>query len=253
MQRNTQPPEPLVTRQDDELEVHSIFRTTQGEGPYAGTPAVFIRLAGCNLQCPACDTDYTSKRATLSPAAIVAQARTLMQAKPRTELPLCYTESRLPLVVVTGGEPFRQPLGEAVRALYHAGFRIQIETNGILCPTDFPFTLATIVCSPKASVIHAALMPHIAALKYIITAGRVDPDDGLPTETMLAVNRRVARPNNAFRGEVYVQPLDESGNATGGAFWLNEANVAHREAAMASADKFGYRLCLQLHKLLNLE
>ena len=40
-------------------DVHSIFPTIQGEGPFVGQPAIFIRLAGCNLQCPACDTDYT--------------------------------------------------------------------------------------------------------------------------------------------------------------------------------------------------
>ncbi len=36
------------------LSVHSLFYTLQGEGPYSGHPAVFIRLAGCNLQCPKC-------------------------------------------------------------------------------------------------------------------------------------------------------------------------------------------------------
>ena len=43
-------------------DVQEVFPTIQGEGPDAGVPAVFVRLAGCTLTCPACDSDYTSKR-----------------------------------------------------------------------------------------------------------------------------------------------------------------------------------------------
>ena len=59
---NGQPIEKVQRTFDGTLEVHSIFKTIQGEGPFCGTPAVFIRLAGCNLQCPWCDTCllYTS-------------------------------------------------------------------------------------------------------------------------------------------------------------------------------------------------
>jgi len=44
------------------LDIVSIFPTIQGEGPYTGQRAVFVRLAGCNLMCPGCDTDYTTGR-----------------------------------------------------------------------------------------------------------------------------------------------------------------------------------------------
>ena len=51
---NAQPAEKPDRREDGSLEVHSVFLTIQGEGPFAGRPAVFVRLAGCVLHCPQC-------------------------------------------------------------------------------------------------------------------------------------------------------------------------------------------------------
>ena len=74
---NTQPVEKTWHDPLGVLKVHSIFNTIQGEGPLAGKPAVFVRLAGCNLQCVQCDTDYTSKEEKLSPPAIVERIKSL--------------------------------------------------------------------------------------------------------------------------------------------------------------------------------
>ena len=68
---NQQAPEKQQLRGDGLLAVHSIFYTIQGEGPFAGETAVFVRLAGCNLQCPLCDTDYTSDRRMVGPMGLV--------------------------------------------------------------------------------------------------------------------------------------------------------------------------------------
>ena len=97
MEVNTQPREKLDHRSDGSLEVHHIWKTIQGEGPLAGSPAVFVRLAGCTLQCSFCDTDYTSKRVRQEPEEILAGIKAIGGG--------CNT------VVLTGGEPFRQNVG----------------------------------------------------------------------------------------------------------------------------------------------
>ena len=90
---NIQPIEKYVQAENKMLDVHSIFYTIQGEGPFTGCPAVFVRLAGCNLKCPGCDTDYTSNRTPMTAEQILNKILEL--ASPAT------------LVVITGGEPFR--------------------------------------------------------------------------------------------------------------------------------------------------
>lgn len=250
---NQQPSEQVARLPEGYVELHHVFKTIQGEGPFAGSPSVFVRLAGCNLQCPWCDTDYTSQRELVGPSDIVHKVAALLPAAPRHTLPAGYVEALCPLVVVTGGEPFRQSLGPFVRELHRAGYRVQIETNGTLYDPLFPFELATVVCSPKTPRIHPRLGQHLAALKYVIDANHVDPQDGLPSETMGAA-WRVARPPEDFRGEVYVQPLDEAGaEADAAEFCECYANRANLRAAVASAMEHGYRLCIQTHKLTGLE
>jgi len=226
---NTQPIEKQSLDRGGFVEVHHIFPTMQGEGPYAGTPAVFIRLAGCNLQCPWCDTEYTSKRQLMSPERIVREVEGLT------------SPSRL--VVITGGEPFRQNISDMCRALVHSGFAVQIETNGTLYVDGLPWDAITVVCSPKAGKLNRALEHRVNAFKYVLHADHIDPDDGLPTR-VLDRDSNIARPPIDFVGPVYVQPIDV-GDAV--------ENQRHTQAALASALKYGHILCLQMHKLIGLE
>jgi 7-carboxy-7-deazaguanine synthase (Cx14CxxC type) len=133
--------------------VKEIFYTLQGEGANAGTPAVFLRFAGCNLWsgreqdratavCRFCDTDFTGtdgpgggkfRTAAALAQAVVAKWPKRMKARR--------------FVVCTGGEPLLQ-LDRALTAALHArGFRIAIETNGTLAP---PQGVDWVCVSPKA-------------------------------------------------------------------------------------------------------
>ena len=95
------------------ITVNEIFYSLQGEGHFSGVPAVFIRLSGCNLRCPFCDTDHTSGT-PMSPVQIAESAA----AYPARH------------AVITGGEPGLQLNDELIDALHARGFYIQTETNG---------------------------------------------------------------------------------------------------------------------------
>lgn len=228
MQLNMQPVEKQNLREDGALDIVSCFYTIQGEGPFSGMPAVFIRTAGCDLQCPACDSDYTTNRKLHTVEEIVTRVKELM--------PLSG------LVVLTGGEPLRQNLVPVIRKLRDFNYQVQIETNGTFF-LDSLWNSGTIVCSPKTGSINEKLKPYIRHLKYIVANGKVDPEDGLPTDS-LGAGVRVARPWPGFKGTVWVQPLD-SGNA--------QENSLHRQEAVNSCLKWNYRLCLQIHKLCGLD
>lgn len=227
---NTQPISKSNHTPDGPVLVHSIFYTIQGEGPFAGRPAVFVRLAGCNLQCPACDTEYTGGE-LLSPEQVIDRVHAM-------------TTQRT-LVVISGGEPFRQNIGPLVARLSR-GFDVQIETNGTLYLPGFPYDQATIVCSPKAGVIQRKLQPYIDALKYVLHADSIRPEDGLPIRALghTAVPY-VARPTAAMERlkTIYVQPIDEN----------ESENPRHLAATIKSAQDHGYTLCLQLHKIIGME
>lgn len=231
---NIQPREKRTTK-SDYLSVHSVFQTIQGEGPFCGVPCVFIRLAGCNLQCPACDTDYTSGRSS-------ATADELVQNVKR------YRADGL--VVITGGEPFRQNIQELCMKLFRAGYFVQIESNGTLpAPDGLPFNKDTssrwgvyLVCSPKTGKVDHSIAGYACAFKYVLEYGNVRHEDGLPLQALRhTASPYPARPPEGWRGVIYVQPLDSKDDAE---------NLLHLGEAIRSSFTFGYTLQLQIHKII---
>jgi 7-carboxy-7-deazaguanine synthase len=234
MQINQQQPLAVERRADGILDVHSYFHTIQGEGPFAGRAAFFIRLRGCNLMCPWCDTEYTSQSELYTPGALAGLV--LQQRDPGD------------IVVITGGEPFRQNLGPAVEAITDQGFTVQIETNGTLYDPSFPFDLATIVCSPKTGRINPEFARRVTAYKYVLAADSVDPSDGLPLQALdhpLGKKfERVARPPEDWDGPIFLQPMDAKDEAS---------NAANTRACAEMVMRFPrYTLGIQMHKLTGL-
>jgi organic radical activating enzyme len=247
---NNQPPMGTDRHALGQLKVHSYFPTIQGEGIFAGQAAFFIRLMGCNLQCPGCDTEYTTDAPLL--------------LYPRAVVELLETAGRHygDLVVITGGEPFRQNITPAVLELVEHGYHVQIETNGTLYLENFPKSEeVTIVCSPKTARINPVLAARVDAFKYVIQAGHV-ADDGLPTDALYnlagigrdpvrtgRIARRVARPPDEWEGPVYVQPMDEKDDVKN----LNNLREAARTVMNGSPrDELLYVLGTQMHKDIGL-
>ncbi len=213
-----------------ELSIQEVFYTLQGEGPFSGQPAVFVRLAGCNLRCYWCDTDFESLAHRTELDRLIDE---IERVRP------CHCD----LVVITGGEPLRQNIAPLVDRLIGKGLRVQIETSGSLW-THLPLhPNLTVVCSPKTPKLEARIVPRISAFKYVVADAELDPDDGLPlvSTQRRGMVQRVARPQG--QKPVFVMPRDD-GDPT--------KNAANCRAAAQSALTFGYILTLQTHKLVGL-
>ncbi len=206
--------------------VKEIFYTLQGEGGNAGSPAVFLRFAGCNLWsgreqdrrraiCRFCDTDFVGTDGAgggkfPDAAALAAAVARRWPARNRKNR----------LVVCTGGEPLLQLDRALVGALHARGFRIAIETNGTLTP---PPGIDWICVSPKAG----------AALK--VKSGDelklVYPQRGLAPASLSRLRFR----------QFFLQPMD------------GPQRSRHTRLAVAYCKRHPqWRLSLQTHKMIGI-
>ncbi len=138
--------------------ISEIFWSAQGEGVHSGRPAIFIRLSGCSLRCPYCDTrDAWGGGLDMSPREIAAAVAGLQAAAPRSR------------VVITGGEPLEQDLRGLVAALKRRHGFVAVETNGLHFQ-DLPFDWWTV--SPKDAAayrVHPRLWERASEFKLLVT------------------------------------------------------------------------------------
>jgi len=207
----------------------SPFYTIQGEGPYAGHPAVFLRLHGCNLSCIFCDTNFSDPNDPVQPLIeIVSSICSLVQ------------KTHAQVVVVTGGEPLRQNILPLCRSLVSAlHVKVQIETAGTLWVNGIE-DWAEIVCSPKTPSIHLQAHQHAKAFKYVVSAD-MEFDGFIPVTATQANARpaRLARPR--YGAPVYLSPMDEY-DAT--------KNLLNKKKVAELALKYGCVAGIQMHKEL---
>lgn len=115
--------------------VNDIYTTVQGEGCQTGTAMVLLRLQGCGVGCPWCDTKETweSNPKNARPSIAEAMGANVLYAvtEPRTIAQYIATQCAGPRwVLITGGEPAEQPLGPLVEELQDRGYRVAVETSG---------------------------------------------------------------------------------------------------------------------------
>jgi 7-carboxy-7-deazaguanine synthase len=212
----------------------SPFLTIQGEGPYAGYPAVFVRLHGCHLRCTFCDTEFDN------PADKEVDTEWLVRAIKG----MCGPAR---LVVITGGEPMRQNILPLCQELFNYGFNVQIETAGTFWVEGLDLMMGVdIVCSPKTPTIHLMIYENAKAFKYVIS-GTMQFSGGrygyvpITSTHPLARAAQLALPRPGC--PVYLSPCDEGNEVV---------NRFNRQLVGSLAMEYGVIAGLQLHKFMEL-
>ena len=237
-----------VQKARDTYRVKAIWKTLQGEGLFAGRPAVFVRLVGCNLwsgyeatrerdmqrtgaSCPGwCDTDFTKEGSTQYTATRLAEA-------------MSEIGQGVKFCVITGGEPLLQMDAALIEAIHAEGFFIAIETNGTQSLAASCWNTQRqeitgpdwIVCSPKLAASSLEL-EYFDELKLVVP-------DYLPID---------------FQGFVTRQRVHQVQHATLPLLWVQaEDGIRLQESqqlaiALALSDP-AWRVSVQTHKILNVE
>lgn len=191
----------------DSLFVTSMFFTLQGEGPYAGMPAVFIRLAKCNLDCSFCDTFFDDGDWMTFDQIEVKMKETIAQyfiersmTIPTWAISMQFSikdgqvepgDTFYPgvVLVMTGGEPLLQDNISAFMQKQLSVFKaVQVESNGIPA-TEVPEGV-TLVCSPKCAEKGGKAIKYFApsktildradCLKFVMSADQDSPYSSIP-------------------------------------------------------------------------
>lgn len=221
--------------------VKSIFKTLQGEGYFAGKPAVFLRFVGCNLwsgeeatrandaeknscKCPLfCDTDFRSEGSkSFKLDELISEIKRVAD--------------KIRFCVITGGEPFLQADAELIRSLKNEGFFVAIETNGTktisgsfsneseVIPPDW------IVCSPKTK---DPVIEYFHELKVVV-----------PQYSPKQYEFLIERIKTENKNDIHLWAQPEDG-----------ANIsdATQEAIKFCLSNPEWRVSVQTHKVLGIE
>lgn len=217
--------------------VNDIYYTIQGEGCLTGVPAVFLRLHGCPVACPFCDTKETwvldpeNEKNTLTDGLGI---NNLYSYQSGSEINAYITEHFrfAQWVVITGGEPAQYPLKSLVTALHDGGYKVAIETSGTECGhLDAGFDWITV--SPKMNMpggkrIQIQTLETANEIKQVVgKQADLDKLDGLLSTCTLPESVTIC-----------LQPMSQSIKAT--------------ELCIETAKKKAWRLSIQVHKYLNL-
>jgi 7-carboxy-7-deazaguanine synthase len=190
---------PRESNKEGLLQVQDIWPTLQGEGPFQGMPAIFIRLTGCNLACSFCDTHWDDENDQYMSIEDIHHRVHKINYKDMRPNGISLRGAQpgwfeYKLVVLTGGEPARQDLAGLIGALTEGGtdgYDVQIETAGTYWQDIFAHPKVTIVCSPKTRHVHPKILERCKHWKYVIQYDKVSIIDGLPAGTTQNVTEKM--------------------------------------------------------------
>jgi 7-carboxy-7-deazaguanine synthase len=202
------------------LKIIEIFPSLQGEGLRQGEPTIFVRFAGCNLECSFCDTRYAWRGGRDYSA---EQAMDKIN-RIRNRFPARW-------VCLTGGEPLLHDLRPLVSLLHKEKFKVQVETNATLY---YPLAADWFTISPKPPAYFRAAQYRARAKEVKLVATR---------DLRLEVIKKLRR---AFpeRTALLLQPQSNQ------RWSQNLAAKLLKQAIEAGLNNI--RVSVQLHKILRL-
>jgi len=211
------------------IAVNEVFDTIQGEGVHTGRPATFVRLARCNLACMKCDSEFNNPVMEMTVAEIIKRLNT-----------------KIPIVVITGGEPTLQNLDALLIELVERGYQAHLQTNGTQKIHEF-FTWVCV--SPKLKYMEPLYESVIRAdeIKMPITCAE-------DIEEAEAFRAKFA----GAKAEWYLHPWNDNfeqirhgKNLSPGARSLEGFNSDNNRLCVEHAVKTGrWRVSVQVHKIL---
>ena len=221
------------------LKVNEVFESLQGEGSFTGVPSIFVRLQGCPVGCPWCDTKHTWH---ISLDKESSSNEVMSQNYESEEWFSSSTEGLFSLfseqaylakhIVLTGGEPCMYDLTEFTTIAHQRGYSTQIETSGtfeILTSKDTWVTVSPKVNMPGGFKMRPDALSRANEIKHPVAMQKhIDELDSI-IESM----DRLALPL------IYLQPISQQKRAT--------------DLAVKTCIQRNWRLSLQMHKFIGLE
>ncbi|WP_150138569.1 7-carboxy-7-deazaguanine synthase QueE [Candidatus Enterovibrio escicola] len=217
--------------------VNEIFESIQGEGIFTGVPSVFIRLQGCPVGCPWCDTRHTWGALPTDERnfeTIISKTNdNSLWASINADIIALYVEQNYSSkhVVISGGEPCIYNLQPLTWRLESSGYRCQIETSGTYPVKSSKDTWVTV--SPKINmrgklpVLKCALQRANEIKHPVATESDIEKLDTLLDGITLLDSI-----------EITLQPINQKSRATA--------------LCIKTCIKRNWRLSIQIHKYLNI-
>jgi len=232
-----------------QYEVAQIHATLQGEGIHAGRRMILLRLQGCNLNCPWCDTSH-AKPVSVSDRSIHAENRTYCGRVGACEQDIAdyvFALSRknaTKCVLLTGGEPTVWRLQLLIAALRSYDLWVHLETNGTSWQHNENYEFVTL--SPKLSVLRGNTIPlgfvtRADEIKFVVAAER--------PEELEVIYDWLSEYDNHISTDVpiIIQPCYDKNYDANVAYCVDAVRFWKGPLVMQ------VRLGLQLHRILGIE